>query len=188
MIYTRSVLSVLFYILLHNQVHAQEKPGASQNKIPDSLSLLLKDTDGDGVNDDEDKCINERGPVSNFGCPIMDNTIGCNLGMGYVIFFANGTSRLSPESVKRLDKVVKAAKDYPKAHVQLGGHTDSVGNYDLNMKLSMARMEAVKSYLLKACIDKNRISLQAYGSKYPIDNNRTQTGRASNRRVEITIR
>ena len=189
MIFIRSILPVLFCILLHQHVHAQEKPDTSFNKIPDSLSLRSKDFDGDGVNDDEDKCIRERGLASNFGCPVMDTeTIGCNLGIGYVIFFKNGTCRLSAESVKRLNKVVKAAKDYPEAHVQLDGHTDSVGNYDLNMKLSIARLEAAKIYLLKAGINKSRISVESYGSKYPIDDNKTETGRARNRRVEITIR
>lgn len=73
-------LLAFLLISLHSKLYAQVKPGTTQNKIPDSLSVPLKDTDGDGVNDTEDKCINEKGPASNYGCPIIPGTaIGCGL-------------------------------------------------------------------------------------------------------------
>lgn len=176
-------------MLLYDYAYAQEQPNTSSGKIPDSLSIQSKDTDEDGVNDDEDKCINEKGPATNFGCPVVDITRGgCHLNLGYVVFFENGVSKLSQEAINRLNKVIKILKDDSKLYVGLSGHTDSVGNYDVKMKLSTARLEFVIAYLLSAGIDENRILYKkAYGSRWPIDDDRTKAGRAMNRRVEITI-
>lgn len=176
-------------MLLHNHVKSQEKLGASRDSIPNSLSLLAKDTDGDGVNDAEDKCINEKGPVNNFGCPIIDNTLSkCHLNIGYAVYFVSGDFELSPKSINKLNEVVKILKDDPKLYIGLTGHADAVGDSVFNKKLSMARVEAVKAYLLKASITENRFKyVEVYGEKWPIADDRTQAGRASNRRVEINM-
>jgi len=179
----------LLCVLLHQHVYAQEKPDTSFNKVQDTLSLRSKDTDGDGVNDDGDKCINEKGPASNFGCPVIDATRGgCHLNLGYVVFFEKGVSKLSQEAIDRLNKVVKILKDDPKLYIGLSGHTDSVGNHNLNMKLAKRRMEVVKSFLLFAGINEDRFLYKtADGSRHPIDDDRTKAGRTRNRRVEITM-
>ena len=190
MVYIRSILPVLFLMLLHNPIHAQEQPSVFTNKIPDSLSLQLKDTDGDGVNDDVDKCINEKGPVSNFGCPVItESMIKCRMPIGYAIFFEAGTSRLSPASVKRMKEIVKQLNDNPRLYVTyLAGHSDGIGDSVSNMKLSLTRIEVVKAYLERVGIDKNRIIQEkAYGSKHPIADNMLKAGRAMNRRVEIDL-
>ena len=157
--------------------------------ISDTMCCKLQDLDGDGVNDGEDRCVNEKGPASNFGCPVIDESRGgCYLNLGYVIFFKNGGFKLSRESVQRLQKVIKILKDDPKLCVGLDGHTDDVGDSSFNMKLSISRIEVVKSHLILAGINKARILYATpRGSKYPIADNSTETGRGGNRRVEISM-
>ena len=166
----------------------QEQPNVSPNKTPDSLSLQSKDTDGDGVYDDTDKCINEKGPASNFGCPVIQSDPRCMLSLGYVIFFTTGSFKLSRAAIGRLNKIVTVLNDNPELYIRLSGFTDNVGNYDLNMKLCIDRVKVTKSFFLLAGIDETRIIHETtYGSKRPIDDDRTKTGRAKNRRVEIDL-
>ena len=65
------------------------------------------------------------------------------------------------------------------------GHTDSVGDDAFNQKLSVARSEAVKAYLVSKGVEKNRIYTEGKGEKQPVADNKTADGRAKNRRVEI---
>jgi OOP family OmpA-OmpF porin len=65
------------------------------------------------------------------------------------------------------------------------GHTDSVGASEYNQKLSVARSEAVKAYLVSKGIDKSRIYTEGKGDKNPVADNKSSAGRAKNRRVEV---
>jgi OOP family OmpA-OmpF porin len=67
------------------------------------------------------------------------------------------------------------------------GHTDSVGADAYNQKLSVARSDAVKAYLVSQGIDKNRVYTEGKGEKQPAADNKTSDGRAKNRRVEIEV-
>ena len=67
------------------------------------------------------------------------------------------------------------------------GYTDSVGSAAFNQTLSERRAEAVRAALVKAGVDPTRIVAQGYGKEYPVASNATDSGRAQNRRVEVTI-
>lgn len=184
----RAFLFILLLLLLNNNVHSQQKPDSSINKIQNSLSLQLKDTDGDGVNDDIDKCINEQGPASNFGCPVVNKEIIKTHPVAYkTIFFESGSSKFSQATIKGLNAILKILTDLPKSSVNLFGHSDNAGDSVFNRRLSNARAKAIKQYLIHAGIDKDRIFSDGYGSKYPIDTNETKEGRSRNRRVEIEV-
>ncbi len=89
---------------------------------------------------------------------------------------------------KDIDDLASVMQDYPELNVVIEGHTDSVGNDEYNKKLSQARAEAVKKYMVeKAGIDASRIDAQGFGEERPIDSNDTQEGRAKNRRVEAAV-
>ena len=67
------------------------------------------------------------------------------------------------------------------------GHTDSVGNDAYNQKLSIARADAVKNFLVGKGVEKNRVYTEGKGSKSPLADNKTAEGRAKNRRVSVEV-
>ena len=77
--------------------------------------------------------------------------------------------------------------EFPKATFVVEGHTDSTGSAKTNERLSAARANAVKDYLVKNGVDASRLDAKGYGPSQPIDTNDTRAGRANNRRVEIKV-
>ncbi|KMN19658.1 OmpA family protein [Pseudomonas weihenstephanensis] len=75
----------------------------------------------------------------------------------------------------------------PDRKVIVEGYTDSKGSASYNQGLSERRANAVKNALVLAGVDKSRIVAQGYGKEYPVASNATNSGRAQNRRVEVTI-
>ena len=71
--------------------------------------------------------------------------------------------------------------------IELSGHTDNKGKDKYNEKLSQERAKAVYDYLISRGIDKKRLEYRGYGAQHPIADNKTDEGRAKNRRVEFTI-
>ena len=92
---------------------------------------------------------------------------------------------IKPAGFEFLDKVVGLLKSRPRLFVQIQGHTDSIGTKAYNDTLSLARAEAVKNYLIDKGIDKNRLSTEGFGFSKPVKSNKTDKGRALNRRVEL---
>ena len=72
--------------------------------------------------------------------------------------------------------------------IALRGHADAIGSYVGNWKMSEARAEAIKAYLVKRGINAERIVTTAFGSTIPIANNDTSKGRRKNRRVEMRLK
>ncbi len=70
--------------------------------------------------------------------------------------------------------------------VQVGGHTDSSGSAALNKRLSAARAESVRQYLISKGVAADRLTAVGFGPSKPIASNKTAAGRAQNRRVELT--
>jgi outer membrane protein OmpA-like peptidoglycan-associated protein len=103
------------------------------------------------------------------------------------VLFEQGKTVLLSQSYPELDLVVNFLKTNPKVKIDLSGHTDNRGIPGQNVKLSQARVEKVKSYLVSKGIAKNRISGKGYGGSQPIANNDDEETRALNRRVEFTI-
>jgi OmpA-OmpF porin, OOP family len=100
--------------------------------------------------------------------------------------FARGSAKLELKAGKELMKdVVEFVGAHPEAHLELIGYTDSKGSEKLNKKLSLARAQAVKQYLVDTGIAADRITVHGAGSSNPVADNNTLEGRAKNRRVEI---
>ena len=103
------------------------------------------------------------------------------------LHFARSKAVISEQSYKELDEFAAWMHEHPNAIVQLEGHTDFQGNSQANMQLSLDRVEAVKDYLVKQRIRKNRILTKAFGGTQPLTRERTDEARAMNRRVEVRI-
>ncbi len=94
---------------------------------------------------------------------------------------------LKPDAQAKLTDLVEKTKGVALEVVIAVGHTDTVGNDGYNQKLSIARAEAVKTFLVGKGIEKNRVYTEGKGSKNPVADNKTAAGRAKNRRVEVEV-
>ena len=102
-------------------------------------------------------------------------------------FFDFNKSVLKPEGKAKLDDLVGKVKAINLEVIIAVGHTDAVGSDAYNQKLSVARSEAVKAYLVSKGIEKNRVYTEGKGEKQPVADNKTKEGQAKNRRVEIEV-
>ena len=147
------------------------------------------DNDKDGFLDKDDKCPNEPG-VAPDGCPRKYNLVVVTekkIELKQTVFFDFNKATIKSVSFALLNDVGQAMADNPKIKVEIGGHTDSIGNDAFNLKLSQQRAESVRTYLIKRGIDSNRMVPKGYGENVPIADNRTEAGRSQNRRVEFVI-
>jgi len=105
------------------------------------------------------------------------------------VLFMSGKAELQPGARENLSKLSGILLAYPGPYtLAIGGHTDSVGSDAMNDKLSQARAESVRNYLVQAGITASRVtSATGYGKHQPVADNGTAQGRAKNRRVEIVI-
>jgi len=103
------------------------------------------------------------------------------------IFFETGKATLSPQSRLELQKAIDLLKANQSMIIEVGGHTDNVGEDAANMKLSHDRAKAVRDYLVNAGIAPARLQAKGYGESNPIASNDTDNGRQANRRTEFII-
>lgn len=101
--------------------------------------------------------------------------------------FAQSKPELLPESNAELENLFKFMQEHPTANIELQGHTDNRGDFDLNLALSRQRVEVVKAFLVKKGISPSRITGKGFGSSRPIANNNREETRQLNRRVELII-
>jgi outer membrane protein OmpA-like peptidoglycan-associated protein len=103
------------------------------------------------------------------------------------IFFNTNSFELKEESKAELGKVIAFLTTNPKVRIEIGGHTDDVGNDQSNQILSGKRALAVQEYLVAAGIAKERLSSKGFGETKPIATNATEEGKALNRRTEFVV-
>jgi len=101
--------------------------------------------------------------------------------------FETGKAEILNSSFKILESTVKGLQKYDTVKVEISGHTDNQGGLEYNDKLSQARADAVRNYLIKKGIAENRITAVGYGYSRPRADNKTEKGKAQNRRIEISI-
>lgn len=104
----------------------------------------------------------------------------------YGILFDFGKASVKPESAKAIEEVGSYLKNNPTVSIYIVGHTDNVGEYQLNLKLSKSRAETIKNELVtKYGIEAARLTPEGVGQLSPVAANDTEKGRELNRRVEI---
>ncbi|MBQ6277495.1 MAG: OmpA family protein [Bacteroidales bacterium] len=100
------------------------------------------------------------------------------------LFFNTGKSDLLPYSIPELRRVAEIIKS-KKLSVEIAGHTDNVGEDDMNQRLSEQRAQAVKDFLVGEGCSPQKLKTIGYGSTRPVASNKTEEGRKQNRRVEL---
>ena len=103
------------------------------------------------------------------------------------IFFDVNKFDIKPESQVELDKIVQLLNDNPAVKIQISGHTDNVGKPAENLALSNNRAKTVVSYLINKRISPQRLSYKGFGETQPVADNKTDEGRAKNRRTEMKV-
>ena len=103
------------------------------------------------------------------------------------IFFDTNKFDLKPESVAELQKLIEFLTQNPSLHIEISGHTDNVGNKQLNQVLSENRAKSVYQYLIANKISASRLVYKGYGELQPIAPNTTEDDRQKNRRTEFKI-
>jgi OmpA-OmpF porin, OOP family len=164
---------------LKNRVSAVEK----------SVEDLKKDTDGDGVADQFDKCPGTPAgtAVDGSGCPLPKatpvDTVASNVTGFEKIGFDFNSSVLKTESYPTLDKLSSVLRENG-GKVTVNGYASSEGTAAYNLKLSKDRANSVKTYLVNSGVNASQVATKGHGEANPIASNDTEEGRIQNRRVE----
>lgn len=103
------------------------------------------------------------------------------------LFFGFNAADIQQESEKEVNYLFDFLKRNTKLNIEIIGHTDNIGTENYNQKLSENRAQALATALIDKGIAPERIKALGKGSKEPISSNKTEEGRAENRRVEIKI-
>ncbi len=146
------------------------------------------DNDQDTVVDLQDNCPLEAGPVDNHGCPPAFQHIQVTQhGVRFHVEFDYDRATLRPSATVILDEVVAylGLAQSRNLRYEVGGHTDSRGSDRHNDRLSADRAASVRTYLVQHNVDSGRLTSRGYGERQPVESNRTEAGRQSNRRVEL---
>ena len=146
------------------------------------------DTDGDGVADHVDLCPTKPGTLANKGCPeIAPEDIKKISSIASAIYFETGSAKLKKTSNAQLNSLVTIMEKYEAAQLTIEGHTDSQGEDTFNMNLSQKRVDSVKEYLRSKGVLESRMTATGFGETKPVADNKTSSGRAKNRRVELKV-
>ncbi|RKT43718.1 OmpA family protein [Thiocapsa rosea] len=101
--------------------------------------------------------------------------------------FQPGMATLPNDDLPSLDRIAGLLAEHPDLRIRIEGHTDSSGDEETNLALSLQRAEAVKQALVERGVDSARLSAEGLGPARAIADNTTPTGRAQNRRVEVYV-
>jgi outer membrane protein OmpA-like peptidoglycan-associated protein len=147
---------------------------AAECKSKDECPDKPEDYDGDR---DED------------GCPDLKAEFdGCSVKIAEKVFFKFNKWDIDPRSFELLDDVATVMNQVPEElHFRVEGHTDSKGKDKYNKDLSQKRANAVTDYLVGKGVKRDRVAPVGFGEEKPIDSNKTNDGRARNRRVEFNV-
>ncbi|MBL7861886.1 MAG: OmpA family protein, partial [Cyclobacteriaceae bacterium] len=103
------------------------------------------------------------------------------------IFFETGKATLTSQSRLELEKAMELLRVNTSMVIEVGGHTDNVGDDGFNMKLSHDRARSVRDYLVNGGVSSDRVQAKGYGELNPVATNESEDGRKANRRTEFII-
>ena len=155
--------------------YLDECPGTPKGAKVDERGCPL-DTDGDGVPDYLDECPGtpKGAKVDERGCWVISEAL-----------FDYNKYQIKAEFYPHLDEIMTVLQENPTMVIEIQGHTDNVGSTQYNRRLSENRAKSVKNYLINKGINDQRLIAVGFGFSRPKTTNRTEEGKALNRRVEL---
>ena len=103
------------------------------------------------------------------------------------ITFNAGSATIVDDAAKVMDEIAEVLRSCGRIEMEIGGHTDSQGSLEGNMRLSQQRAEAVIAGLLARGVPVSELVAKGYGPEFPIADNATAAGREANRRIEFKL-
>ena len=154
-----------------------------------------EDNDLDGIKDPVDQCPDTPedmdGDRDTDGCPEEPQLVVMTeerIEISQQINFATNSDRIVGDiSFQIMDEIVAVLASHESVEVRVEGHTDAQGSAQHNLRLSQARADSVRAYLVEHGVDTSRLISVGFGEEVPIEDNSTTEGRAANRRVEFHI-
>jgi OmpA-OmpF porin, OOP family len=202
------VARVFFGIVYRPTSHDADHDGVADNEdrcpnvpedqdgIEDANGCPEDDSDSDGIPDAEDRCPTEKETINGFrdedGCP-DEGPAKVVVEKGQIriletVKFKTGSAELEPESHSILNQVALSMKaNRHIRRVRVEGHTDETGSRDLNMKLSEARANTVRQYLIRRGVKPSRLGHRGYGPDRPLAKGNSEWAHSKNRRVEFIV-
>ncbi|MDP1824265.1 MAG: OmpA family protein [Archangium sp.] len=157
------------------------------------------DNDGDGIADRSDFCPLEAETLNGVddadGCPekeasafIEKTAISTRIVIRDKVFFQTGSHKILPKSFGILTRVAEILKRFPQIKkLRVEGHTDDIGNDELNVKLSTRRAQSVMAFLVLRGVEPARLEFEGFGKHKPLVPGDTDEVREANRRVEFVL-
>jgi OOP family OmpA-OmpF porin len=140
------------------------------------------DSDADGIPDSKDSCPTEKGTIALNGCPDVI------LDIHQIVQFDFNSDVLKTTDYAFLDQLSATLRVETDTQIEINGHSSEEGSTEYNMQLSEDRAKAVKSYLVNSGVSASKITIKGFGETRPVASNATEEGRQQNRRVEIVRR
>ncbi len=131
--------------------------------------------------------------LDNDSIEVVVDDIGVHIRIKDAVLFNSGSATINAEAQPIINKIGDILKKFPNNYIQIEGHTDNVpmgGNPNIPTNWELGSLRAVnvlKMLVTNSALNPSYLSATSYGEFKPIDTNSTSTGRAKNRRVEITI-
>jgi OmpA-OmpF porin, OOP family len=159
----------------------------AEDACPDVVGVRDPDPKKNGCPADRDG-VADPDPKKN-GCPPVVRIEGQEIKISEQVHFATGKATILPDSDNLLRQVADIVKAHPEIKfVSIEGHTDNTGKPANNKRLSKARADSVKQWLVKkGKLDNKRLFTVGFGDTKPLQTNDSAEGRQSNRRVEFHI-
>jgi len=167
-----------------------EEVAMAEEEPEPTATVVMRDSDGDGVPDDKDRCPNTPAGmrVDAFGCP---KTTGGMVEIQLTLEFDFDSFKIRDEYLAERYKIEQFMAANPEAElvrIDLDGHTCNIGTKSYNYKLSRQRAEEVQRYLMKELnVGRAYFKINAYGEDRPVASNNTWEGRRRNRRVDVVF-
>ncbi|MBD9362403.1 OmpA family protein [Methylomonas fluvii] len=139
-----------------------------------------------GINSERDEALIAQQEILINELNAKKTARGLVITLGDVLFRTN-KAQLQSGGLRNVDKIGDFLKEYPAYKVLVEGYTDSRGSDELNQELSDRRAYAVRTALVDAGVNSDRVRTRGYGEEYPVADNDTAASRQLNRRVEIIL-